>query len=49
MAEETEENNSEVVESESESLSEDDLLDAEFKLHKKDYYMNKLQYEQVTP
>lgn len=26
-----------------------DLFDEEFRLHKRDYYMNKLEYQQVTP
>lgn len=37
------------AESDISSSSDDEFLNEEFRLHKRDYYMNKLEYEQVTP
>lgn len=37
------------LESDVSSSSNDDFMNEEFRLHKRDYYMNKLEYEQVTP
>ena len=34
---------------ESEEEDEDDLFTAEFKMHKANYYMEKLEYKEVTP
>lgn len=36
-------------ESDVSSSSEPDFMCEEFRLHKRDYYMNKLEYEHVTP
>lgn len=45
-----EEYESEDVDSDvSSSSSNGDFMNEEFRLHKRDYYMNKLEYEQVTP
>lgn len=37
------------AESDVSSSSDDEFMNKEFRLHKRDYYMNKLEYEQVTP
>lgn len=37
------------MEEEDEELSDDELFEREFTLHKRDYYINKLKYEEMTP
>lgn len=37
------------AESDLSSSSDDEFMHEEFRLHKRDYYMNKLEYENVTP
>lgn len=36
-------------EEEDEDLSDDELFEREFTLHKRDYYINKLKYPEMTP
>lgn len=36
-------------EEEEEDLSDDELFEREFTLHKRDYYINKLKYPEMTP
>jgi len=38
-----------VVEGDTEDMSEEDTLDDEFRHHKRNYYMTKMDYEKVTP
>lgn len=37
------------IDSDGSLSSTDDFMNEEFLLHKRDYYMNKLEYDQVTP
>lgn len=36
-------------EEEEEDLSDDELFEREFTLHKRDYYINKMKYPEMTP
>lgn len=36
-------------EDEEEELSDDELFEKEFTLHKRDYYINKMKYPEMTP
>lgn len=36
-------------EEDDEELSDDELFEKEFTLHKRDYYINKLKYPEMTP